>query len=53
MGSHQAAGSFPAPREFHPPAGSLLAALTCYDGLITLDFMTGQEYHYPHCRLSP
>jgi len=36
-----------------PPPGSPRAAPTCCDGFITLDFMAGQEYHYPHFRSSP
>ena len=41
-----------------PLRGSLEAVPTCCDGLrhttaSTLDFMTGQEYHYPFRLLSP
>jgi hypothetical protein len=52
-------GLLSAPREFHP--SEVLSKLPplvatdygCWLNRFTLDFMAGQEYHYPHCWLSP
>ncbi|MDY2658527.1 MAG: hypothetical protein SOV82_01865, partial [[Ruminococcus] gnavus] len=55
QGSHQAAVCLPAPRDQKPFRGSPGTALTCCGApvLYALDFMTGQEYHYTCCLLSP
>jgi hypothetical protein len=41
------------PPRIAPSCPHLLRRLTDYAPASTLDFMAGQEYHYPHCLLSP
>ena len=47
MGSHQTAGSVPAPRVNAPSHGSHVTALIAFLAV------TGREYHCPHCWSSP
>lgn len=47
MGSHQTAGSVPAPRVEAPSHGSHVTALIAFLAV------TGREYHCPHCLSSP
>lgn len=47
MGSHQTAGSVPAPRVKVPSHGSHVTALIAFLAV------TGREYHCPHCWSSP